>query len=541
MFLLCFLSIYSQDHYRVFLTDKEGSTFEPKDYFDQKAIDRRMKTGLDLYDLTDYPISPNYLDRIDSEVNEITGHSRWFNVIFCNAYESEILKIQELDFVKSIEKIEIDSPGMESLSHKAKLDSLFDDEELELRIGQVAIHEMDKFRSNNLTGKGIKIAVFDVGFKDIDQSPHLKHLFRNGQIKEGWDFVRNKELRYDKNGSHGAMVLSCIAGIYNEMPFGMATDADFYLARTERGLTEFISEEENWLQAAEWADKNGVDIINSSLGYTSNRYYQSDLDGKTTFVTKAANFAASKGILVVNSAGNDGSSYWETLGAPADADSVLSVGGILSYTGIHSNWSSYGPTADRRMKPNVSAYGNVMAVKGDKYELSETQGTSFSSPLVAGFAACAWQSNPSWTNMELFEEIEKSGHLYPYFDYAHGHGVPKASYFTNKESKVDTTFDVTLKADILYAIARDEFITKTEVDSVTWGLPSTINLLKKEQDKLFDNYMYCHLEKPNGVLSRYFVNYVDESGDGAEIYLPSLSGYIIRIHYRGYTYEYENN
>ncbi len=155
------------------------------------------------------------------------------------------------------------------------------------------------------------------------------------------------------------------------------------------------------------------------------------MNGKKSLVARAANMAASKGMLVVNAAGNDGETKWKHLGTPADADSVLSVGGISPESDYHFSFSSYGPTADKRLKPNVCAYGAVM--ESGKKGLTTTYGTSFASPLVAGFAACAWQTNRRLNNMELFKEIEKSADLYPYFDYAHGYGVPQAGYFINRQ------------------------------------------------------------------------------------------------------------
>lgn len=183
--------------------------------------------------------------------------------------------------------------------------------------------------------------------------------------------------------------------------------------------------------AAEWADKNGVDIINSSLGYTGPRYLPENMDGKTAFVSKAAQLAVDKGILVVSSAGNEGTGKWKRIAAPGDATGVLTVGGIDPYTGIHSNFSSFGPSWDKRLKPEVCAYGT--AIVSSRTGLVISEGTSFSSPLVAGFAACLKQRYPLLKNTELKELICRSGDLWPYFDYAHGYGVPQP-YFLFKDT-----------------------------------------------------------------------------------------------------------
>ncbi|MEY4866455.1 MAG: hypothetical protein RLY64_709, partial [Bacteroidota bacterium] len=217
---------------------------------------------------------------------------------------------------------------------------------------------------------------------------------------------------------------------------GLAQDAEFLLAKTENRKERF-EEEKNWLAMLEWAHQQGADIISSSLGYTTQRYEPWMMDGKTTFISRTATMAARKGILVVTAAGNEAESKWHYIAAPGDADSVLTVGGIDPKTGIHSSFSSYGPTADGRLKPNVCAYGTTLAAKpGGHYVPSD--GTSFATPLVAGFAACLWQKHPEWSNMQLLHAIENASDLQPYFDYHHGFGVPQADIALGMEIKSKT-------------------------------------------------------------------------------------------------------
>jgi len=308
------------------------------------------------------------------------------------------------------------------------------------------------------------------------------------------------------------MVLSNIAGVYKGKPIGLATEAEFLLARTEIA-TEPFAEEEYWLEAVEWADKNGADIINSSLGYTNQRYFNYQMDG-TSLVARAGNLAAKKGILVVNAAGNEGDlKYWKYIGTPADADSVLSIGGIDPETGYHMSFASYGPTADGRRKPNVSAF--AYAVVADKEGLTRAYGTSFACPLTTGFAACVLQMHKEYTAMQLFHEIEKSAYLYPYYDYAHGYGIPQASYFF-KENKSQTVagFRVSLSKGIL------------EVDMLN---PVSCSLKK--------NYMYYHISDKNGKLKEYNLIEVYQK-KALELNIAKFDKTdIIRIHYKGYTYE----
>jgi serine protease AprX len=311
-------------------------------------------------------------------------------------------------------------------------------------------------------------------------------------------------------------VLSCVAGRIEGIQIGLAIDAEFLLARTET-WTEFFSEEEQWLAAAEWADKNGAHIINSSLGYTYHRYFPEQMNGKKSLVSRAANMAARKGILVVNSAGNEGDGKWKIIGTPADADSVLSIGGISPWTGFHTGFSSFGPTSDKRMKPNVTAYGHVIGAGPGG--LSQTQGTSFSGPLTAGFAACAKQARPNMTNMQLFKEIEKSADLYPYFDYAHGYGVPQASYFFRKntmEEKPERLVEIEdangkLNIKILdvvqFSLNEDSDTSLREASNEAIETEIVEDESKTEDTYYlkWPDYVFYHIENSKGYLDKYWV------------------------------------
>ena len=506
--------------YWVFLKNKKNVTFDPYNYFDKKTIERRLAYGIPLIDSTDFPLNQEYVNTVTGIVDSVSHQSRWFNAMSVYATEQEIEKVNELPFVSSIEAMELFCYPAEYES--SEWDTIIYPSLLNIMEKQTNRMGGSFFQESNIDGKGIRIAIFDGGFPTVNTSPAFEHIRKEGRIIKTWDFAKNKEFVYGYI-SQGTMVMSCIGGMINGEKIGLATGAEFLLARTEV-RSEPFSEEENWLAAVEWADKNGADIINSSLGYTYHRYFPNQMDGKTTFVTKAANLAAKKGILVVNAAGNDGNNSWKIIGAPADADSVLSVGGIYPATDYHTSFSSYGPTWDKRLKPNVCAYAHVTAA--GKNGMTSTQGTSFASPLVAGFAACAWQfMGKGINNMQMFKMIEKSGDLYPYFDYAHGYGVPQAGSFARfKLSKPDTlslekTFDFMNEDGFVKVIAVQKYVGR-----------------KSERSK---NYLYYNIQNPDGTLKEYFIVSVDQT----EVLKLPLTDYKkgqkLNVHLGNYTNTFE--
>ena len=516
----------SQQQWMVYFKDKQRNGFNPYEYFDARTIERRILAGLPVDDPTDWPVNNTWVDEITPLVQDVIFTSRWFNAVAVEASPLQMARVMELPFVLDAEYVE---PSILMVSAYNEYDTTMDfDEEIVLK-GQLSTLGVDAWQKAGITGKGIRIAIFDVGFDHADLVPAFDHIRSEKRLIATRDFTKrgNSENVYYGNG-HGTQVWSCIAGRIGDLQIGLATGAEFLLAKTEKNSEKF-SEELNWLAAAEWADKNGADIINSSLGYTYKRYFNWQMDGRTSFISRAANMAARKGMLVVNAAGNEGSGKWHYVGAPADADSVLSVGGINPATGYHTSFSSYGPTSDKRMKPNVSAYGHVTAAA--PAGLTSTQGTSFSSPLVAGFAACAWQTNRSLTNMQLFQEIEKSGSLYPYFDYAHGYGVPQANYFTGADRvTVSPTFELIETNDTLRIKAKSELS-----GSVLPELSPDAETFTPEPTPQGINYFYYNIMDAAGVIESYYVLNVTDPEVLTIIKSDYPGGKILNIHYAGYS------
>ena len=450
IFTLIFCAILgianAQNSYWVFFTDKQNTTFDPYQYFDTKAIERYALNGADLYDITNYPVNSEYASAVESASEELIGTSRWLNAAGVMATEEQIAVIRQFPFVAGVQLIASD---MEVASVKE-----IGQESASVTLDQIAIHHGELFKEHNISGKGVRVAVFDAGFPNVDTHPAFKHLRDNKQIVKTWNFVKKSENVYEAN-SHGRMVLSCIAGMKGDATqLGMAPDAQFLLARTEVA-TEPKKEEVWWVQALEWADQNGADIVNSSLGYGKQRYMLKQMDGKTSMVAKAANTAARKGILVCNAMGNEGGDKdWRMLITPADADSILSVGAVKRLDVI-TDFSSFGPTADGRMKPNVVAWGEDNVVAGEKGNYTKASGTSFASPMMAGFAACVKQLHPEYTAWQLKTEIEKSGNHYPYFDYAFGYGVPQAGYFFGEKPEVKDNLTLYENEKAIYVTSKD--------------------------------------------------------------------------------------
>ena len=448
--LLAAFGAQAQQVWWVFLADKAGTTFDPYTYFDAKAIERYRSCGADLYNITNYPLQQHYVDGVNAIATSEVGSSRWFNAMGVVATPDQIARIAQLPYVLRVQPIMSDMQ-LASMPNDGLMDYDTVPGPLEAQLVRMG---GQLFRAKGIDGKGIRIAVFDGGFPQVNTHDAFKHLRDEGRIIKTWNFPNRKEDVYGWN-SHGLMTLSCICGRIDGKDLGLATGAEFLLARTEVE-TEPNKEEVWWQMAVEWADKNGANIISSSLGYGKENHYTKDMDG-TSYVAKAGNLAARKGMLVCNSAGNEADvKQWKTIITPADADSVLCIGGIenslTEYN--HIEFSSYGPSADGRQKPNVCAFGYARTANtgSSNHATHYVHGTSFSCPLVAGFAACAWQASPGKTVMEMFRAIEQSSDLYPYCDYSFGYGVPQAAYFTGDAKAVEPTFRFVVEEDSVHVV-----------------------------------------------------------------------------------------
>lgn len=420
----------------VFFKDKPSqATFiaSPLNMLSQRALERRIRYNIAL-DLKDVPTEASYITQIKNMVGiTVKAKSKWLNALHIQGTQTDINKVLSLNFVSKVEYANksLNTSGKNKKQQKRlqKINKL--DSKTDFNYGntanQIQMLKGNVLHENNFSGQGMQIAIIDAGFPNVDNFAAFKRIRDNSQILGGYDFVNRNENFY--TGSyHGMAVLSTIAGYIDNQFIGTAPDAKFYLFISEDFVNETPLEESLWVEAAEKADSLGVDVINTSLGYTtfdnSNyNYTYADMDGKTTFISRGAEIAFSRGMIVVNSAGNDGDAAWHYIGAPADALSVLSIGAVNA-TGIIVNFSSFGPAADNRIKPEVCAQGAEVYIINSSGNISTSNGTSFSSPVLTGVVACLWQAFPDKNNAEIIQLVKESAHLYNNPTAQEGYGIP---------------------------------------------------------------------------------------------------------------------
>lgn len=440
MLFISSLGAFSQvNRYVVFFSDKSGDSYpytieSPETYLTEKAISRRTKQSIAIVE-SDLPVHPMYVDSVRNLGVDLYFTSKWMNAALIQTEESNVESLEGLGFVDSVilvaererlsrDKVEyevavaFDEPSVVSASTEL----------------QLAILQVDKMHETGNHGEGMLIAVLDNGFRGVNENAPFAHLWEDDRIVATRDFVENSGNVF-RLGDHGTAVFSTIGARYKEDFYGTAYGADFILCITEEGGSEDRIEEFNWIFGAEYADSLGVDVINASLGYRlfdidEHSYDYDDLNGETTYISRAAKMASDKGILVVVSAGNQGDnppSKWRYVTPPADADNILTVGSInpdFTWT----PFSSLGPTSDGRIKPDVSAMGLGTTIVKGSGSIGRGNGTSYSSPQMAGFAAGIWKENPDWTNLEVIAAIKKAGHQAHKPDTLIGHGVPFYTY-----------------------------------------------------------------------------------------------------------------
>ena len=433
------------NYYAIKFTDKDNNGYSldnPEEFLSERSIERRANQSIG-YDNTDLPITTSYIEEVAEIGVEVKRQVKWINTILVKTTDPTLIdEILALSFVESATKIadvnanppikaksffQVEQDLENSNAHVSNQKSTSTlnygqaAEQIEL-INGVPLHDM------GYQGQGMVIAVLDGGFIGVPDRIVFDSLYANGQILGARDFCSEDNDPF-AGSTHGTKVLSTMGANWPGQMIGTAPKAEYWLLRTEFTDYENIIEEYNWLVGAAFADSVGADIINSSLGYTT--FDDSDFDhtwdeinGNTAIVTIGADLAAKKGILPVNSAGNDGNGSWQYVGFPADGDSVFAIG-ATDYSGNIASFSSRGYPLDNRVKPNICAVGSGTTV-ADAYDdfISSASGTSFSSPTIAGMTACLWQANPSFNNKQIMEALEMSASQASDPDKTYGYGIP---------------------------------------------------------------------------------------------------------------------
>ncbi|HTA83418.1 MAG TPA: S8/S53 family peptidase [Bacteroidia bacterium] len=447
LFFLFALSITSGvkaqvvDKYWIVFKDKNNSPYSistPSAFLSQRAIYRRTKYNIPVK-LNDLPPNPAYIDSVIAKGATLFNRCGWLNAISIGIAVSDtgivMPKVRALPFVQTNRMVTMVKPkkgkGKKPFTlHPSKKPMAIDSANYGEAYNQAHMIKVDCLNEMGYRGKGKQIAIIDTRFGTADKLPAFDSVRTRGQILGSWDFVWEIPKVYDDSNSdtHGEMVFSCIAGNLPGQMVGDAVDADFYLLRSEDLYSESMFEDDNWASAAEYADSAGADIITSSLGYNTfddanNNYTYSDMNGRTTVASIAATIAAEKGMVVCIAAGNDGGDSWQYIDSPADADSVLTVGAVDD-SGSYASFSSTGPTADGRIKPDVVAQGDPAAVAWPTGGVNTDYGTSFATPITAGAVASLWQADTNASNMQIIAAIKKSASQYATPDNKLGYGIP---------------------------------------------------------------------------------------------------------------------
>jgi serine protease AprX len=443
LFLSCFFG-FSQEDAWVYFTNKPNSQFyfeNPLQMLSQRALDRRTNQNIAI-DSKDVPMHQPYIDQIIAANGiEVKAKSKWLNALHVRGSIVNIQNLSSLSFVDHLQFADRNLNGTnkiktKKISNNSKTSTLHKvNKTTETNsaflygnsANQVNMLHVDYLHDQNYTGSGKIIAVMDAGFPNVNIVAPFQRLRDNNQILGGYNYVDRNDNFYTGN-SHGTLVLSTMGGYVENELVGTAPDASYFLFLTEDAATENPVEESNWVEAAEVADSLGVDIITTSLGYfgydnPNYSYTYADMNGTTSFISRGADLAFSRGMICVVSAGNSGSTANPTIGVPADSFTVLTVGAVKSDE-TYASFSSIGPSFDGRVKPDVMAQGQNSVLSNASGVITTASGTSFSGPIMAGAIASFWQAVPNLTNQQIVNLVKESADRYTNPSNQDGYGIP---------------------------------------------------------------------------------------------------------------------
>jgi serine protease AprX len=419
-------------------SDKNDSpycTCRPAEFLSARALERRARAGIGIEE-NDLPVNPGYVRALTETGVLLHNTSRWLNTATVIADSAAAAVLTGLPFVRGVRylgpDIPVRNPPDRPTKQRVPIDSIPTVEGDQSGFGYAGLQNsllgIPLVHAAGYRGAGIWVVVMDGGFTNVDTLPFFDSIALNGRLYQGRDFVERDGAVFE-SAQHGTSVLSVMAADLPGYFVGTAPEATYFLVKTEDTGGEFPVEETNWIAGAEWADSIGADIINASLGYTvfndtTLSHTFAVLDGRTAIGSRGAAIAATKGMIVCNSAGNSGDEPWTYLGVPADAPGVVAVGAV-SPDGSRATFSSQGPTADGRIKPDLMAPGETVVVAGDTgTDLGLSNGTSLASPMLAGALAALWSAFPNKTAAEILDAAFVSADQTLAPDTLRGYGMP---------------------------------------------------------------------------------------------------------------------
>ncbi|MBW2962854.1 S8 family serine peptidase [Mesonia aestuariivivens] len=436
LFIICCNIGFSQEHAWVYFTDKPNASValsNPNSILTQRAINRKNAHNI-VIDERDVPVNEAYLSALKNQNGILVkAKSKWLNCVHVIGDFNSIDNLTQLNFVEEVLFTNTSLNARNSSFHSSKVNLKNHENLVDFEYGnsanQIEMIHANYLYQNDFTGENMLVAIMDAGFPNVNIMTSFSRLRDNNNLMGGYDFV-DREENYDDatESNHGTKVLSDMAGFIQNEFVGTAPDASYYLFRTEDASSETPVEESYWVEAAERADSLGVDVINTSLGYfnydnPNYNYTPADMDGNTAFITRGANIAVEKGILVVTSAGNSGNNQsFPVIAAPADGN-VYTVGAV-NPNEEYASFSSIGPTADGRIKPDGVAQGSSAAVINQFDQIVYNNGTSFSAPIMAGAITSFWQANPQLTNLEIMQKVRESSSRFNNPNEQLGYGIP---------------------------------------------------------------------------------------------------------------------
>lgn len=449
LFLFAGFTAFAQEDAWVYFNAKPDA----QSYFDnpltmltQRSLDRRSVQNIPL-DFKDVPMYQPYIDQVTAASGiTVMAKSKWFNALHVRGAQTDIEALSALSFVDHLDFANRSLNTGNRMAGKKRTKKLQKTMETDVvfnygnSLNQIQMLNGNLLHQQDFTGAGKIIAVMDGGFPGVNTASTFSRLRNANHILGGYDFV-NRNANFYTGISHGTMVLSTMGGYKDNQLVGTAPDASYYLFITEDGNNENPVELSLWVEAAEEADRLGVDVITTSLGYTqfdnaSYDFTYEDMNGATAYISKGVDIAYSRGMICVVSAGNEGNNDWHYISAPADATHALTIGAVTA-SGNHASFSSYGPSFDGRVKPDVVAQGQAAVVSNTNGSIATANGTSFSGPIIAGMVASFWQAVPNKTNEEVMQYIKASASIFPTPNDELGYGIPDFSLALNNALGVE--------------------------------------------------------------------------------------------------------